>query len=189
METSERGATEGLARTAMLWSSVRFAELRKAARDRSAQPELDALLSRMRRSGVLRSAQAMRVSLVWAHPDANVSLWTAHPGLSLTRPDDLYSELGIEAFDVAEQETLPYRIEVRRNVRDRLGAIEARLVVVWNEGQPDEQIEIMPLTFDAEHRARAWTIEGRTLAEASPSAEALRQDDDAPSIRTNGGAR
>jgi Ca-activated chloride channel family protein len=189
METSERGATEGLARTAMLWSSVRFAELRKSARERGAQPELDALLARMRRSSVLRNAHALRVSLVWSHPDANVSLWTSHPGLSLTRPDDLYSELGIEAFDVAEQEALPYRIEVRRNVRDRLGAIEARLVVVWNEGQADEQIEIVPLTFDADHRAHAWTITGRALAEAAPSAEALRTDDDAPSIRTNGGAR
>ncbi|GAB4199611.1 MAG: hypothetical protein OHK0013_09930 [Sandaracinaceae bacterium] len=189
METSERGAAEGLARAAMLWSSVRFAELRKSARDRNAQPELDALLSRMRRSGVLRGAQALRVSLVWSHPDANVSLWTAHPGLPLARPDDLYSELGIEAFDVAEQEAQGYRVEVRRNVRDRLGTIEARLFVVWNEGQPDEQIEIVPLTFDDTHRARAWTITGRALAEAAPSAEALRRDDDAPSVRVNGGAR
>jgi Ca-activated chloride channel family protein len=189
METSERGAVEGLARAAMLWSSVRFAELRKSARDRNAQADLDALLARMRRSGVLRSAQAVRVSLVWSHPDANVSLWTSHPGLSLTRPDDLYSELGIEAFDVAEQEAQPYRIEVRRNVRDRLGRIEARLVVVWNEGQPDEQIEVLPLTFDDARRAYAWTLTGRVLAEAAPSAEALRRDDDAPSVRVNGGAR
>ena len=190
METSERGAIEGVARTAMLWSSVRFAELRKDARTRNAQEDLDALLMRMRRSGVMRNAQAMRVSLVWSHPDANVSLWTSHPGLSLSRPDDLYSELGIEAFDVAEQEELPYRVEVRRDVRDRLGAIEARLVVVWNEGQADEQIEIVPLTFDAEHRAFAWTITGRVFATAAPSAEALRENDDAPSVRTpNRGGR
>ncbi len=190
METSERGAVEGVARTAMLWSSVRFAELRKDARTRSAQEDLDALLMRMRRSGVLRGARAMRVSLVWSHPDANVSLWTSHPGLSLSRPEDLYSELGIEAFDVEEQEELPYRVEVRRDVRDRLGAIEARLLVVWNEGQADEQIEIVPLTFDATHRAFAWTITGRTFATAPPSTEALRENDDAPSVRTpNRGAR
>jgi len=189
METSAQGAQDGLARVAALWSSVRFAELRKAARTGGSEEQLQALGMRMRRSGVLRTAGAMRVSLVWSHPDANLGLWAAHPGLSLTRPDDLYSELGIEAFDVAEQEAMPYRIEVRRNVRDRLGTIEGRLIVVWNEGQVDEQIEIIPLSFDAEHRALAWTISGRTLAEAAPSADALRRDDDAPSLRTNGGAR
>ena len=189
METSAQGAQDGLARVAALWSSVRFAELRKAARTNGSEEQLQALGMRMRRSGVLRTAGAMRVSLVWSHPDANVGLWAAHPGLSLTRPDDLYSELGIEAFDVAEQEAMPYRIEVRRNVRDRLGTIEGRLVVVWNEGQADEQIEIIPLSFDAEHRAMAWTISGRALAQAAPSADALRLDDDAPSLRTNGGAR
>ena len=189
METSAQGAQDGLARVAALWSSVRFAELRKNARTNGSEEQLQALGMRMRRSGVLRTAGAMRVSLVWSHPDANVGLWAAHPGLSLTRPDDLYSELGIEAFDVAEQEALPYRIEVRRNVRDRLGTIEGRLVVVWNEGQADEQIEIIPLTFDAEHRAMAWTISGRALSEAAPSEDGLRMDDDGPSLRTNGGAR
>jgi Ca-activated chloride channel family protein len=193
METSEQGAMEGVARTAMLWSSVRFAELRKDARERGAESDLDALLMRMRRSGVLRNARALRVSLVWSHPDANVSLWTSHPGLSLSRPDDLYSELGIEAFDLAEQEPETYRVEVRRDVRDRLGTIEARLVVVWNEGQADEQIQVVPLTFDAEHRAFAWTLTGRDFSTATPSEEALRTSDDAPSIRTarttNGGAR
>lgn len=184
METSEQGAVEGLARTAMLWSSVRFAELRKGARERGAQADLDALLVRMRRGGVLRNARALRISLVWSHPDANVSLWTAHPGLSLSRPDDLYSELGIEAFDLAEQEPATYRVEVRRDVRDRLGTVEARLVLVWNEGQPDEQIEVVPLTFDPEHRAHAWTLTGRDFTPASPSDEALRTSDDAPSLRT-----
>jgi hypothetical protein len=121
---------------------------------------------------------------VWSHPDANVSLWTAHPGLSLSRPDDLYSELGIEAFDLAEQEPATYRVEVRRDVRDRLGTVEARLVLVWNEGQPDEQIEVVPLTFDPEHRAYAWTLTGRDFTPASPSDEALRTSDDAPSLRT-----
>jgi Ca-activated chloride channel family protein len=184
METSEQGAVEGIARTAMLWSSVRFAELRKGARERGAQADLDALLVRMRRGGVLRNARALRVSLVWAHPDANISLWTAHPGLSLSRPDDLYSELGIEAFDLPEQEPSAYRVEVRRDVRDRLGTVEARLVLVWNEGQSDEQIEVVPLTFDPEHRAYAWTLTGRDFTPVAPSDEALRTSDDAPSLRT-----
>jgi hypothetical protein len=130
--------------------------------------------------------------VLFRSPDANVQLFAAHPGLTLSRPrpDDLYGELGIEAFDVGEQEDAPYRIEVRRNVRDRLGSIAARIVIVWNEGEADEQIEVVPLTLDTEHRAYAWTLSGRTLTPSSPSPEALRQDDDAPSLRTaNGGAR
>nr|MDQ3037495.1 hypothetical protein [Myxococcota bacterium] len=127
-----------------------------------------ALLSRMRRSGVLREAGELRVSLTWSHPDAQLALWAAHPGLTPTRPEDLAPELGIEAFEVAEQEDAPYRIEVRRSSRDRLGAVDAELVVVWNEGRADERIEIVPLRFEAERAAMAWTITGTTLTEAQP---------------------
>src|SRR6185369_11474378 len=117
METAPPGATGGVARVAQLWSSVRFAELRQTAgADREQQ---NALLARMRRSGVLRGAGALRVSLVWEHPDADISLWAGHPGLPISRPDDLDAELGIEAFDVTEQETGTYRIEVRRTSSDR----------------------------------------------------------------------
>ncbi|UJR84828.1 AgmX/PglI C-terminal domain-containing protein [Sandaracinus amylolyticus] len=168
METAEPGAREGLARIAQLWSSVRFAKLREDARRNSDEARLASLVARMRRSGVLRGAGDMRVSLTWSHPDAQLALWAAHPGLSPTRPEDLAPELGIEAFDVAEQESAPYRIEVRRSSRDRLGAIEGELVVVWHEGRPDERIQVIPLRFDAERRAMAWTITGTTIAETTP---------------------
>ncbi len=169
METAAPGARDDVARIAQLWSSVRFAELRDAARDAGNEDQLSALGSRMRRSGVLRNAGDLRVSLVWEHPDAQVSLWTAHPGSTLTRPDDLDSEFGIEAFDVEESESGAYRIEVRRASTDRVGTVTARLIVVWNEGREDERVEIEPLTFAPGVHAFAWTISGVTRARAEPT--------------------
>jgi len=171
-ETAEPGASEGIARTALLWSSVRFAELRKAARDAHDDAKLAALAQRMRRSGVLREAGAMRVSLVWSHPDAGLSLWASHPGLSLVRPDDLSPEYGLEAFDVREQEGGAYAIEVRRTGGDARTAVEGKLVVVWNEGTASEKIEVVPLRFDITHRAYAWRVTGDALAGAPLSSAA-----------------
>ncbi|MBC7172125.1 MAG: tetratricopeptide repeat protein, partial [Polyangiaceae bacterium] len=113
-ETAQPGGASGTARTAILWSSVRLAELRKAARARNDEERLRAYLGRMRRGGVLREARALRASLTWSHPDANLSLWAAHPGLSVKRPSDIAPEFGIEAFDLETQEPGVYRIEVLR---------------------------------------------------------------------------
>jgi hypothetical protein len=171
METAPPGATGGVARVAQLWSSVRFAELRQNAG--ADQEQLNALLARMRRSGVLRGAGALRVSLVWEHPDADLSLWAGHPGLPISRPDDLDAELGIEAFDVTEQESGTYRIEVRRSSSDRVATVHGRLVVVWNEGRADEQVQISELEFGPGAPTQAWTINGTTLAQApTPAAPA-----------------
>lgn len=169
MQTAEPGAAQGLPRVALLWSSVRLALLRAEARAAGDDERLRALASRMRRMGVERGAGALRVSLVWSHPDAGVSLWVSHPGLPFTRPADLAPDLGIEALDLAELEAGRYRFEVRR-AGEHLTAVEARLVVVWNEGRADEQIEVVPLVFDREHDTFAWTLEGRTLSTAQPNA-------------------
>ena len=179
LETAPPGTTGGVARTAQLWSSVRFAQLRQAANGDADQ--LSALNARMRQSGVLRGAGALRVSLVWEHPDAGIALWAAHPGLPIARPDDLDAELGIEAFDVAEQESGTYRIEVRRTSDDRVATAHGRLVVVWNEGRADEQVEIHDLEFAPGAPTSAWTITGRTMANVpAPPASASP---------TRGGAR
>ncbi len=163
METAAPGSREGLARTAQLWSSVRFAKLRSAARASDDADALAGLLARMRRSGVLRDAGDLRVTLTWAHPDAQLALWAGHPGLAPSRPSDLAPELGLEAFDVAEQEDGTYRIEVRRDARDRLGELDAELTVVWGEGRPDERVEVVPLHFDPTVRVQSWTLRGTEL--------------------------
>jgi len=165
-ETAEPGAAGGLARVAVLWTSVRLAKLRREAREADDADRLRALLARMRRSGVLRNAGALKVALTWSHPDAGLSLWTGHPGLGLTRPVDIAPEYGIEVFQVMEQEGGAYRLEVRRVEGEHQSAVEAELVLVWNEGQTDEQVTVVPIRFEGETRALAWTIEGRTLAEA-----------------------
>ncbi len=172
-ETAAPGASAGLARTALLWSSVRYAELRKAARDAGDSAKLAALAQRMRRSGVLREAGALRVSLVWSHPDAGLSLWAGHPDGLLARPDDLSPEYGLEAFDVREQERGFYALEVRRTGGDPRTAIDARLVAVWNEGTASERVVVVPLRFDATHRAQAWRIRA-TAVEDAPLSDAAR---------------
>jgi Ca-activated chloride channel family protein len=164
-ETAQPGQAFGPARTAILWSSVRLAELRKDARAHDDEERLRAYLGRMRRGGVLREAGALRASLTWSHPDANLSLWASHPGLSLTRPTDIAPELGIEVFDLDEQEPGIYRVEVRRREGDGLTAVTAKLTIVWREGRDDERIEVIPLRFDAAHASYAWAIEGDALRE------------------------
>jgi Ca-activated chloride channel family protein len=178
METAAPGTSSGLSRVALLWTSVRLAKLRLAAREADEAERLRALEARMRRSGVLREAGAMRVSLTWSHPDAGLSLWVSHPGLGLTRPTDIAPEHGIEAFDLREQAPGAYRLEVRRTGRDRdlRTAVEAELTVVWNEGRPGEVVRIVPLRFaGADERALAWSIDGQDLQEARPSPEARQE--------------
>lgn len=162
------GGDAGLGRVALLWSSVRFAELRAAARAANDQEQLDALASRMRRGGVLRLSKALRATLVWSHPDAALSLWAGMPGLGVTRPPDLAPEYGLEAFEVSTQEPGAYTIEVRHLDAGHLTTVSAKLVVVWNEGQPDEQIEVRELRFGPEHHRSAFRIQGRTLGEVTP---------------------
>lgn len=168
--TSDPGAVGGLGRVALLWSSVRFAELRKEARAEGDAERLEALEARMRRSGVLRQASGLRATLTWSHPDAGLSLWAAHPRLGLTRPTDLAPEYGLEAFDVEEQEDGRYELEVRRaepaRQRHRTDVV-AKLVVVWNEGQEDEKVEVRELRFDGERERLAFHLEGRELEEVS----------------------
>ncbi len=179
-ETAQPGESSGAARTAILWSSVRLAELRKAARTRNDEERVRAYLSRMRRGGVLREAGALRASLTWSHPDANLSLWAAHPRLSFTRPTDIAPEFGIEAFELEEQEPGVYRLEVRRRPGSSLTGVTGKLTVVWREGQNDERIEVIPLAFDGDRLAYAFELEGDTLREGTPSPEA---------VATAGGAR
>ncbi|MGF1464622.1 MAG: TonB family protein [Sandaracinaceae bacterium] len=172
MRTAAPGAGGGLARVAALWSSVRFARLRQAAREEGDDERLERLARRMRRTGVLQEAGALRVTLVWTHPDARLSLWAGHPGLGLNRPPDLYGELGLEAFDLAEQDGGTYRIEVRREPGDgpRRSA-GAQLIVVWREGEDDERVTVVDLPFDGPRPAYAWTLTGDVLAEARPEAD------------------
>lgn len=168
LETAEPGNAMGLARIALLRSSLRYAELRDEA-EGDAKAELDA---RRRRSGVLRQKAAFRVALRWAHPDAEVSLWAAHPGSRLRRPEDLAPEFGVESFEVEAQEDGSYRFEVRRQGNS---PGSAELVLLWNEGLEDEAVQVIALNFEgsagqsgaAARRAevRSFEVQGRTVSD------------------------
>ena len=180
-ETAPPGNVTGLARVAQLWSSVRFAELRQAAD--GDDERLAALDRRRRESGVLRAASPFRATLTWSHPDADLSLWGAFPGLGFTRPPDIAPAYGIEAFDVPELEPGSYRVEVRRSGTRLASTYRAKLIFVWNEGRSDERIEIRELEFGPGQMALAFEVVGGELREAELSPEARRIDD---SLRTRG---
>ncbi len=175
-ETAEPGESQGLARIALLWSSVRFAKLRKQAREAGDETLLKNLTERMRHSGVLREAGSLRIALIWSHPDARISLWTAYPNSRLIRPTDIAPEYGIEALDVVEEQSGTYRVEVRRGKGELRTAIDAELLVIFNEGKRDEEILLLPIRFEKDTPAFAFHLEGRDLREVQPSADALAQE-------------
>ena len=156
-QTAEPGSAHGVARTALLHSSVRFARLRASTDD---EARLAALRRRMRRTGVLSQAVALRASLTFSHPDAQLALFAAHPGGALARPRDLAPEHGIEAFEAPELEPGAYRLEVRARAGPASLAVDAELCVIWNEGEDDEAIEILPLRFEGGAETRAFVVEG-----------------------------
>ncbi len=165
METAQPGAERGIARIAQLWSSVRLAKLRAAAREADDSARLRALEQRMRRGGVLTGSGDLRVTLVWSHPDAQIALYAGHPGEALARPAEIAPEHGIEAFDVAEQEEGAYRLEVRRFDASSPTAIAAELVLVWHEGRADEVVRVVPLSFTDGREAYAFALTGSELTE------------------------
>lgn len=177
--SASSGTLGGISKVAMYWSSVRFAKLRK--KNAGDQEELESLRRRLRRSAVMRNAVPLRVALTWSHPDAGLGLWAAYPALSLSRPRAIYPTFGIEVFEAQELEDGTYRFEVRRNGPERepggkssqrgpdLQTVEAELVVIWNEGEEDEAVQVVPLSFDEEKKAYAWTLAGRELRETTPT--------------------
>lgn len=160
-QTAEPGAARGIARVALLWSSVRYARLRaEAAGDTARLARLDRM---RRRSGVLSQSVPLRATLTFAHPDAGVSLWAARAGeRTPSRPSELAPEHGLEALELSEAEEGPVRLEVRRD-GDLRAAVVAELSVVWDEGRASERAEVVPLRFEADRRALAFVIEGREL--------------------------
>lgn len=167
-ETAQPGSAVGLAHTALLWSSVRFAELRAEARESGNDERLDALRARMRRSGVLRQSVPLRATLVWSHPEAGLSLYGAYPGVGLARPQHLSPEYGLEAFEADPLAEGQYRFEVRRSPLahgDHLTAVQARLVVIWNEGTAEERVSIAPISFEGSRERATFTVENGELQE------------------------
>jgi Ca-activated chloride channel family protein len=157
----------GAARWALLWSSVRLAELREEARQKKDDLTLATLLGRTRRSGVLRHARPLRVILTWAHPEADLELWGAHPGWRPQRADELGPQFGIEAFSLRKVAAGRYTFEVRRVGRRSTRSLKATLYVLWDEGTPQERLQSFPLELSPTTTTLRFAVDGR-------SAEALK---------------
>ncbi len=156
----------GAARWALLWSSVRLAELRDAARRKGDDLRLARLVGRTRRSGVLRYARPLRVVLTWAHPEADLELWGAHPGWRPQRAGELAPQFGIEAFAVRKPQHGTYTFEVRRVGRPSSRSLSAHLYVLWDEGGPKEKLQTFTLTVTPNTKVLRFTVTGRS-AEAA----------------------
>ncbi len=163
-----RHPESGNARLATLLTGMRLAGLRMAAHASGNADQIAKLAARSTQSGALRDAGALRAYFVWSHPDAGVEMWTATPGGPLGRPEDLGGQFGIEAWNVMDLSAGPIRIEIRRPDPLGMRTVKAELWLVWNEGQPSERIEKVELVFDRTHRVRAFTVDARARADATP---------------------
>lgn len=173
VETAAPGAADGLSATALLLSSVRFAQ----AREQAAGDEelLGALDTRRRRSGVLGQASGFRASLVWSHPGSQLALYAGRSG-RVRRPEHIAREFGIEAYETAELDT-SMRVEVRQppprqsdgldGLRPRLRNMNATLVMMWNEGQESERVEIRELEFTPDMERIAFHVTASGAQEVS----------------------
>jgi len=151
----------GAARWALLWSSVRLAELRAQAQKKGDKLMLAKLVARTRRSGVLRHARKLRVILTWAHPEADIELWGAHPGWRAQRAGELAPQFGIEAFAVRKPKGGRYLFEVRRVGRVRPRTLQATLHVLWDEGGPKERLQTFPLVLKPTAKVLRFAVTGR----------------------------
>lgn len=61
------------------------------------------------------------------------------------------------------------RVDVRRASGEDLQTVDAELMLIWNVGQTDEQILVVPLRFEGDTRALAWMVTARELDEAAPT--------------------
>ncbi|MDY0002129.1 MAG: VIT domain-containing protein [Polyangia bacterium] len=151
----------GASRWALLWSSVRLAELREEARQKKDDLTLAALIGRTRQSGVLAQARPLRVILTWAHPEADLELWGAHPGWRPQRADELGPQFGIEAFTLRSAPKGRYSFEVRRVGRRSTRTLEATLWVLWDEGEKEERLQRFQLTLAPETKVLRFAVEGK----------------------------
>ncbi len=163
--SAEPGTAQGLARWALLWKSVRLMKLRWNARQENDTETLATLLARTRRSGVLSSARPLRIALIWSHPSADVELSVGAGKYRPSRANLLGSLFGIEAFETGEISEDGYTIQVSRVGPESQRRVNAQLLVMWNEGKPDEKLWIKDLSFGPDDREAKFKLEDGQVRE------------------------
>ena len=166
---AEPGSESGLAKVALLWSSLRLAELREQARTvkgKDTAEELARLNLRARQSGIEGRYRPVRVLLTWAHPEADLDLRVAAPGESAGPAMDLAPQFGLLGWHSHKDATPKgeYLVEVRRQDRARAIGYDVVLTVVVAEGQKDEQLHSSKFKLAGELAERRFLLrDGRLL--------------------------
>lgn len=142
---AEPGSESGLAKIALLWSSLRLAELREQARTQPGKDtaeELALLHLRARQNGIEGLYRPVRVFLTWAHPEADLDLRVGAPGESLGPAIDLAPQFGLLGWHSHKDASSKgeYVVEVRRQDQKRAIGYDVVLTVVLSEGQKDEKL-------------------------------------------------
>ncbi len=142
---AEPGSESGLAKIALLWSSLRLAELREQARTQPGKDtaeELALLNLRARQNGIEGLYRPVRVFLTWAHPEADLDLRVGAPGESPGPAMDLAPQFGLLGWHSHKDATPKgeYVVEVRRQDRQRAIGYDVVVTVVVAEGQKDEKL-------------------------------------------------
>jgi tetratricopeptide (TPR) repeat protein len=141
----------GTGRVARAFAAAFLAWARDDAQKGGRADEADQLRERARRLTSVDGpgAGSMRVILTWSHPELHPVLWSNALGAPMPAPD-VDPLLGIAQVSLPSGKS-DAAVEIRLEVDDaeraaRLGA-EAQITVLVREGQPDEKILRLPVTF------------------------------------------
>jgi Ca-activated chloride channel family protein len=148
-ESGAPGEGRGIATTSRAMAALFLAWGRDAASKESKSEEVKALRVRAARLADKEgpSKPAARVLLSWSHPELHPVLWSNGRGTMMPAPDgDVL--LGISQVMLPSQRA---QVEVRMEPDDaahaaRLGA-QAVLTVIFKEGEDDEKIVRLPVSF------------------------------------------
>jgi len=162
ISTSEPGSETGVSRTALWQTSLRLAQLREETRQKSDAEGLARLFLRTQKAGAMSLARPLRVLLTWAHPEADLDLRIAAEDESFGPANDLAPQLGFLGWHSHKTASLSgaYQIEVVR--RDRPGALKygGELSVLTNEGEKNEKLWRLPLSFEGAATTARFVLRG-----------------------------
>ncbi len=149
---------------ARTWTSVRLAGLRADARKRNDRALLARLAARGRSDGVLAWSGELLVALTWAHPDAQLQLWSTLPGdAAAKRAPVRGGGVGVEALRLARVGGRPLRLAIRRPTSGDPARYDGELWLLWNEGSDDEHLERVPIHFGANVAEITLDVHDRTV--------------------------
>lgn len=99
----------------------------------------------------------LRVLVTWAHPELHPTLWTNQAGTMLLAPDN-HALLGVaQGYTSLQTPEFSLRLTPEDAAQAARLRLNATLTVILNEGQPDEKIANVEVTFGAHDTPRERT--------------------------------